>query len=210
MSIRLRMKYSIKLELQRLLNIRKRVKWYEEMDYSKRINLPQGIGNLDNLEKFSQEKIKKILEKEFNESEYQQANVKIKKNGKLIQLFFKNLENLKIKLKPHYLIVLTKYGTGGSYSRQSRQEAIFVNFFGRPIERILGVVAHEIIHLLIDPLVLKYKLEHWQKERIVDLILEKTCPKIGRTQKVPIGTKKLDKVFENFFPNIEKIVANLT
>jgi hypothetical protein len=107
-------------------------------------------------------------------------------------------------------MVLTKYGTGGSYSKQAgKRDTLFVNFFGRPIERILGVIAHEIIHLLIDQLVLKYKLGHWQKERIVDLVLEKTCPKINKIQELPADTKKLDTAFKKFFPDIEGIIKTV-
>ena len=33
------------------------------------------------------------------------------------------------------------------------------------------MIVHEIIHLLIESKIKKYKIQHWEKERIVDLIL---------------------------------------
>jgi hypothetical protein len=76
------------------------VKWYKKMGYARVINLPRAIGNLSNLKKFSKEKIKKILEKEYNESEYRHASTKIKRNKKRIESFFGKLKNPALNWNP--------------------------------------------------------------------------------------------------------------
>ncbi len=99
----------------------------------------------------------------------------------------KKLENLILKLKeicknwdfrifPEYQILLTRYGPGGSYSYNDHEGKIIMlttkeGFFKRknPVETVI----HEITHIGIEEsIVEKYKLNHWEKERLVDLIVK--------------------------------------
>ena len=70
-------------------------------------------------------------------------------------------------------------------------------------------IIHEIIHLSIQELIEKYEVEHWEKERIVDLIVFKIVPEIAKMQNISIDTKPIDEGFEKYYPDIEKVVKNL-
>lgn len=99
----------------------------------------------------------------------------------------KKVENLILKLKeicnnwdfsilPEYEIILTRYGPGGSYSYNDKvgkismlttKEGIFKR--KNPIETLI----HEITHIGIEEsIVKKFNLNHWEKERLVDLIVK--------------------------------------
>mgnify|MGYP006300935663 CR=1 FL=1 len=69
-------------------------------------------------------------------------------------------------------------------------------------------VAHEILHLMIEHLIQKYKISHWQKERIVDLYMSKIFDDYG-LQNIDDkkGIKKVDKIFkDNYDLGVEKII----
>ncbi|MFC1700789.1 hypothetical protein ACFLZ0_01485, partial [Patescibacteria group bacterium] len=102
-----------------------------------------------------------------------------------------------------YDLILTKYGTGGSYNLPNR---IILNFNKKTPNDIIRIIIHEIIHLLIQPLIEKFEIEHWPKERIVDLMLSKIMPELTKMQKLSQNTEKIDKLFNKFFPDIEKII----
>jgi len=76
------------------------------------------------------------------------------------------------KTFPKYEILLTLYGTGGSFNANTGTVIMLTRRDGtfrrkRPHETII----HEIVHIGIhDIIVSRYKLEHWEKERLVDLI----------------------------------------
>jgi len=80
--------------------------------------------------------------------------------------------NGNFNLFPLYQIILTKYGPGGSYDKNTGKVTIFTTEKGEfgfydPIENIV----HEIIHIGIEKsIVEKYKLSHGEKENLVDLI----------------------------------------
>lgn len=77
---------------------------------------------------------------------------------KLKEIFYK-------KIPDTFIIKLTSYGMGGSYD--------LPNIVRFNIKSTIGpkTILHEIIHLAIEPWIIKYKIRHWEKERIVDLIL---------------------------------------
>ena len=74
---------------------------------------------------------------------------------------------------------------------------------------LLKTTAHESIHLAIQPLVEKYNVKHWVKERVVDLILEQLVPKVNSFQKMPIEIERTDEVFKEKYPNIDLILKSL-
>lgn len=99
----------------------------------------------------------------------------------------KKIENLILKLKeicknwdfrifPEYQIILTRYGPGGSYSYTDKVGIITMLItreggFKRknPVETVI----HEITHIGIEEsIVTKFDLRHWEKERLVDLIVK--------------------------------------
>ncbi|MCX6714169.1 MAG: hypothetical protein NTV48_03660 [Candidatus Vogelbacteria bacterium] len=105
-----------------------------------------------------------------------------------------------------YNINLTKYGVGGSYSYPN---TIINNISQHNKDNIVSTIIHEIIHLTIDQLIRKYEIEHWQKERIVDLISLKIFPEKFKRQRDPENVAIIEQEFEANYPNIELIIKNL-
>jgi hypothetical protein len=71
-----------------------------------------------------------------------------------------------------YKVNLTKYGPGGSYDYNTGEILQKVSEEGLTIEEDPAHnLLHEVIHMGIqENIVEKYKLYHWEKERLVDLI----------------------------------------
>lgn len=116
-------------------------------------------------------------------------------------------KNWGFKLMERYEVILTLYGTGGDCNAKTGQIILFTTEQGS-FKRQTGyeVLLHEIVHIGIDePLVKKYKLTHWEKERIVDLIcsqyLKEILPKYKLQQK---GDVRIDA-----FINVYSIEKNL-
>ncbi|MFC1721628.1 hypothetical protein ACFL0Z_01800 [Patescibacteria group bacterium] len=110
------------------------------------------------------------------EQEYDQIKLQIvakaveaewKKHG---QDFFENLGLLLgKKISGDYQVCFTNYGPAGFYNLPN-EVYLNINFIDEfdPVES----VKHEIIHLLIEPFVIKKKLGHETKEDLVDTILK--------------------------------------
>lgn len=79
------------------------------------------------------------------------------------------------KVLPTYTVVLTKYGPGGSYDANEGKITMLTSLngeFKRPHPD--HTILHEIVHMGIESsIVQKYKLSHWEKERLVDLFVKK-------------------------------------
>jgi len=103
---------------------------------------------------------------------------------------------------PMYL----KYGIVGSYESPN---VIFVNIKKFYNEGLLRIIIHESIHLLINSYILNYKTDHWSKERIVDLIFLDLFPELSKMQVIP-DTEALDELFYEYFPNIEKVIFEIS
>jgi len=109
------------------------------------------------------------------------------------------------EVQENYNINLTKYGVGGSYSLPN---TVIINISQQ--NNVISTVMHEIIHLTIDKLIRKYKIEHWQKERIVNLISLKIFPEMFKLQRDPKNTEIIDQEFKANYPNIELIIKNIS
>lgn len=200
----IKIEFSVNFEIERIFEVVNELDWYKENRY--RVDLPFGI-NLTSIEKLSKEKIKKLVLNEYFGNDYKQMVEKIKNEWEKIDLNFdKIFLNADAKLEPVYILILTKYGIGGSYKLPNK---IIINFTNRRVEDILYVAIHEIIHLLIEHLIIKHQLNHWQKERLVDLIFSEIKPELNKMQKIPEATDEVDKVFKQYFPDIETVIKNI-
>ena len=155
----LEIKYGKRFEFRTIKTTLARMGWYNKMGYKP--ILPK------NIDKTSSEKeIKEQIAKKFDEDKFktiaQNMNRKFSKiSAKLsetLNLYFKNVPKL-IK------VYLTNYGMGGSYDTPNK---IIINVKHSPS---IKVIYHEMMHLCIDDDIEKYKIEQWEKEKIVDLIL---------------------------------------
>ena len=202
--VEINIRYSLGLEVQRVFSIKQKAEWFEKMGY--KLSLPDGVV-LRDIKNFSAEQLKEFIKKEYKENDYKKAEIKIQEE------WAKESTDLKEKLSQGglipfgaYNIFLTKYGVGGSYNLPNQ---IIINFQKKEVRNIPMVIIHEIIHLLIEHLIQKHNIEHWQKERIVDLFFSKIKPGLNRMQNLPIDTGKINETFNNFYPDIEKIIENL-
>lgn len=117
---------------------------------------------------------------EYNQDYYTNGvKILISKKKIIESLIFKLKEickNWDFRIFPEYQILLTRYGPGGSYSYNDYKGKIIMlttreGMFKR--ENPEEAVIHEITHIGIEEsIVEKYKLNHWEKERLVDLIVK--------------------------------------
>ncbi len=127
--------------------------------------------------------VKEHLSKKLKEIFDQKNNVPphLKRCGLQGHLFLGCSEIKSSKLRPHskewgfnfghkdipaaFFVYLTNYGVGGSYNLPN---IIILNINNK---KGFKTIIHEIIHLLIETWIQEYKVQHWEKERIVDLVL---------------------------------------
>lgn len=188
-------------ELKRVLNYVNNIEFYKQNTYQ--LSLPENLGD-----DFQEEKIKRQVFVEYNPKKFEPKLSEILLNWKRIEkVFFDDAQTvLQVKPLPEYECLITQYGTGGSYHPPN---VIIANIKSR----FLGAytIAHELIHLLIHDLIDKNKIDHWQKERLVDHYLFKILH-VDRYQKIPesIDTKIVDGVFESYSSQgVERVIREL-
>jgi hypothetical protein len=201
---------SIKSEINRVKNTLKTLAWYKETGYRiEFIKLPKSINQkIEKGGEITEEEISAAVSEEFNEGKNTEQIVLIEEKWSQIkEKFFENLKTLGLPVQEKYLVSTTKYGSGGSYQRPNIAKLNFENSRGP------YTLAHEIIHLTIENLIEKYKIEHWVKERIVDLIMNKFFPEQPKLQRMQMGSENAEKIadiFESDFPNIEEIIKKVS
>ena len=118
----------------------------------------------------------------------------------LIQSNVAKLRNIcsfwEFKLLPNYTVVLTKYGPGGSYNVDAGKITMLTTIGGKfKRDYPHHTVMHEIVHMGIeDSIVQKYKLNHQEKERLVDLFVKKYFEKeLPEYNLQSMGDSRIDK-----------------
>jgi len=206
--ISLQFEYSLEYEVKRIADMLKKAKWLIENGYAKKVRLPdrtdfKGVYNKKDALKY----LSNLAEEEYEHREYEDVENKIKKQW---DKYSRHVENYfkKTFLIPeeHYIVRLTKYGVGGSYWFPNR---VILNFKRKDINGCVRTIFHEIIHLSIQSFVEKYKIEHWAKERIVDLVCADFLGEMYSMQNIPIDTKLVDFQFKKYYPNMEEIIKNI-
>lgn len=183
----LNIKFGIDFELRRVKDTLVKLKWYNSNGYKPK--LPEGI-NKDS----SEEEIKNQITKEFNKKRYGNAANQINSDFlKIEKPFSEKLKEVFGKdIQMDFIIYLTNYGTGGSYNPPNKV------IFNINNKKGFKTVIHEIVHLIIEPKIQEYKVQHWEKERTVDLIL---------------NSKEFSFLNYNFwqgnYNNVEKYLDNL-
>ena len=71
-------------------------------------------------------------------------------------------------------------------------------------------LAHEIVHLTIEHLIRKYQIDHWTKERLVNLIMNKFFPDKPILQRDPQNAEQISEIFDREFPNIEEVIKDIS
>lgn len=165
-------------------------------------------------------KLKALMEKTiYNTGDYQQAFEKIEAQKALIHKMLKEHAQLQLEWDfqsfEGYPIVLTLYGSGGSFDPDNGSILIFATTDGRfkQYDNPANTIIHEIIHIGIEySIIQKYEVPHGLKERIVDHYV-KLCfgsylpdyriqnmgdPTIDQQFKSKDSLKQLDQVVGNF------------
>lgn len=189
--INLSFEYSKALEKERIINTIKRFPWYREQGYNiNQMDLPEKLDK-ENLAGVSDGDLEKAIDAEFDEKKFADSE------KSLTELFPRYRDNLisflretKLSPIPSISVQLTMYGSGGSYKPPHKVIVNISKYYGTGLLRNM---LHEIIHLHIQYFIDEYKLGQWQKERIVDLLMERFVPKLSKQQQMPMDTKKLMK-----------------
>lgn len=158
--VKLVIRYGKKFEMQRIMFTLSKLKWYNAEGYKPK--LPK-ISDSP-----SEEEIKKAIEKEFSEEDFQKAKKKLEIDWKQIKInFIKKTKEITGKSPPRIInVFLTKYGTGGSYYAPNK---IIIN---SSYKNLIEVLKHEILHLLLEEEVKKRKFSQKDKEKFIDERME--------------------------------------
>lgn len=196
--------YSIKFETARVAET------LEELDRFKKsgctVALPASL-ELSDLNKITRAKIQESIKNEYSENDYAKPREYLLNNW-TGAVFNTSDEFIRTNLKARatYRIYLTRYGAGGSHRLPNE---VIVNIRDKYNEGLLRTITHEIIHLMIQPYILKYKVYHWSKERTVDLLMAKFAPQLIRRQKnLPVNTRPIDDIFHALYPRIEELIQS--
>lgn len=204
--IKLEVNFSLENEIQRVQYTLNKLRWF--MDNKYKINLPEKLKiNPDIIPDVSENQIRESVLAEYNEDDYKtQKDFLLKNWQKVADEALIELKKTSLTPEDIYIIHLTKYGVGGSYNPPN---SITVNIKYRYSLGLLRTVFHEILHLTIHSWITEYGISHWQKERIVDLLITKFVPQLSKPQELPIETEDIDKIFNKYYPNIELIIKNI-
>lgn len=196
--------YSKENEINNVNEIFRDKDWYLKHNY--RVFLPGDL-TLEN-PRPDQTEIKQLIDADYKESDYQLVAEFLKSQeiwlSSIIQPALKKINRVALD---SYEVYLTKYGVGGGYELPNKIGLDIKKNFGDLIKTLV----HEIIHLSIEEEILKNKVEHFNKERVVVLLMQKLFPEINKEPKnMPVEAKDIvDPVFEKFFPNVDKIIYNV-
>lgn len=197
--------YSLDDEIKRVVNTLKKYKWYKENGYKPK--LPKNIEEkFKNDERVNFDDVSIGVSKEFDLSEYREKVLRIQAEFEEIKTdFFEKLKALNLPTQEKYFVGATVYGTGGSYFLPNNIQ-LNIKYYKNPSL----VIAHEIVHLTIEPLIQEFNIDHWTKERIVNLIMNKFFPDKPTMQRDPANAEKISEIFEAHFPDIRKIIEEVS
>lgn len=67
---------------------------------------------------------------------------------------------------------------------------------------------HEIVHLAIEHLIQEFGIDHWTKERLIDLTMSKFLDQ-RVVQRNPEHAEKIDEIYNEHYPDITAIVQKI-
>lgn len=198
---------SIESEISRVKRTLKTLDWYRETGYNiEFIGLPKSIKDkVEKGEEITNDDVAEAVKEEFDSDTNAAKITSIEEWWNQIKdRFFENLKTLGLPVQEKYIVSATKYGSGGSYHTP--------NTIDPNVKRKKGslTLPHEIVHLTIEHLIKEHVIDHWTKERLVDLIMNKFFPEDQKLQRDPENTEQVSEIFEREFPDIEKIILEVS
>lgn len=202
----LNINFSKSSEIKRIQYSLGKKRWFEEQGYL--VNLPTSIKEMvDREETPTEQEVVEAVNREFNAEEYEKKADELQERWQEMRTdFISKLRTLGLPTQTEYEIYFTKYGVGGSYFLPKTVE---INIDYPNVRDTIATALHEMIHLTIEDLIRKYDIAHWTKERLVDLIYAKFYPDTKRLQRSPENDEKIGEIFERYFPDVTKIVAEI-
>jgi hypothetical protein len=203
----LNINYSKDSEKSHVKDILSKATWYKKQGYAEIVRLPGNTTLSETKEDTNKDALLIVVEKEYDEALFCKIASGIQEDWlnlcKKLQSQYMN--EMSLSFHKSYEINLTRYGTNGSYDEPNK---IILNIHNKEPKMITRIIFHEILHLAIEPLIRKYKVRHWRKERIVDLIYKKLLPEFSFTQKIPEDTQIVDDIFKKYTNDIDTIIKN--
>ena len=203
----LNINYSKEAEVLRVESVLEKADWYKKHGYADTVRLPGGITLSEIKENTTITELLAKIDREYDEQLFRGISSEIQSTWERMckKVLWHSVESLSLTFQDVYEIHLTRYGTGGSYVAPN---TITINIRDKNPKIVARIIFHEAIHLSIEPLVQKYNVPHWKKERLVDLVYRKILPEFSFMQKVPKSAHSVDKVFEKYSNNIELVIKN--
>lgn len=187
--------YSIEDEMRTARSTIDTIQWFEKNNYSlDSVRFP--IINLN----ANNDEIKKVVEKEFDSKAFEKVKLELQTSEDVLKQLIDKLNKVFSENKITPRILLTNYGTGGAYDYQDN--LIMVNIHN--VNSYATTLFHETIHLFIEPYIQEHSLSQWEKERIVDLMLNhKELSFLGCEywQENHLDTTVIDKNIDTIFRN---------
>ena len=198
--IKLDISHSLESETERVFLTLKKLEWYLSNGYTP--ILPKGLQKDSTLEE-----VTNAISAEYTPAEYEVSAQSLLEAWHHHAQTIEKLVTGPLPLKREYKIILTRYGVGGSYDTST--ETIKVNIKSSPPREVVGVVLHEIVHIALEPLILKYNISHWRKERLVDLIGNTFFSEIRKPQIIREDVSIVDEKYKSLSPDIEAIIKEI-
>lgn len=181
-----------------------RLPWFKENGYNIALpihpNLEILYQNTQNLSENEKNALKEVFVTHvYDEHAYDLSLTKVKESQQTVNDGLEKLsalsKNWSFDFKEKYQIVLTLYGPGGNYNPSSGTVILLTTEKGEFCKKCIAeIILHEIVHIGIEESIVKqYKLTHFEKERIVDLICHHCLYKILPEYTMqPRGDKRID------------------
>lgn len=152
----LTIKYGKRFENNRIKSTLEKLDWFKSHGYKPII--PKNIS--------TEKQIVNFIDKNFNEKDYEENKKKLLKEYKKIKKRFnEKLKSLFSNIPKEVEVILTKYGSGGSYLFPNK---VIINIQGNQINKpLIDVLKHEILHLLSEEKIIRKKLSHEEKEKFI-------------------------------------------
>ena len=199
-----RINYSLEFERIRLKTSFEKIAWFREHGYNPLFPGNKGISNIDETQGLNE--LLDLVEAEYDQQYFADVATKIENQWQWFTDHWNNssLKNTDLVFENEYEVFLTSYGVRGSYDLPNM---IVVNVRQREHEII---IFHEIIHLCIEPMIQRYSIPHWYKERLVDLFYKQIFPEKAFEQNLPKEVLAVDPIFNNHFSHHEKLIHELS